>query len=233
MGNNPSTFNGEKLPVEIISWLDAVNFANAKSIEAGLTPAYTVTSDGVTWDMSANGYRLPTEAEWEYACRAGTTTPFNTEKSPDATEANFYGHYPYEIEENYFDNSVLEARPGEYRQTTVEVGSFLPALDASKDHSSLRISQVLPGVCSRPEKALWGAVLAGAPTDRGSGILSPAQGQDTGQPHTVGKHRLSLSPGLLCPDRGLSGNRWQKPLSEMGTPVQKGKALLYKAGRKH
>ena len=126
MGNNPSTFTGEKLPVENFSWLDAVNFANAKSIDAGLTPVYTVTSDGVTWDMSANGYRLPTEAEWEYACRAGATTPFNTEKSLDATEANFYGHYPYEIEENYFDNSVLEARPGEYRQTTVEVGSFEP-----------------------------------------------------------------------------------------------------------
>ena len=44
----------------------------------------------------------------------------------DADEANFYGHYPYEIEENYFDDSVLEARPGVYRQTTLPVGSFAP-----------------------------------------------------------------------------------------------------------
>jgi hypothetical protein len=58
--------------------------------------------------------------------RAGTKTLFNTEKSPDAAEANFYGHYPYEIEENYFNNSVLEAKPGEYRQTTIDVGSFEP-----------------------------------------------------------------------------------------------------------
>ena len=126
MGENSSKFEGEDLPVENISWLEAVRYANAKSEEAGLTPAYTITDEGVTWDRSADGYRLPTEAEWEYACRAGTITPFNTEKSLSAEEANFYGHYPYEIEENYFDNSVLEAKPGEYRQTTVSVGSFEP-----------------------------------------------------------------------------------------------------------
>ena len=126
MGENPSTFTGDDLPVENISWLDAIRYANAKSTEGGLTPVYTITEGGVTWDLSANGYRLPTEAEWEYACRAGTSTPFNTEKSLSAAEANFYGHYPYEIEENYFNNSVLEAKPGEYRQTTIAVGNFEP-----------------------------------------------------------------------------------------------------------
>jgi len=123
---NPSSFKGDNLPVESITWLDAARFCNAVSAEAGLTAAYVINGETVTWDRSANGYRLPTEAEWEYACRAGTTTPFNTIHATGPEEANYYGHYPYEIEENYFDDSVLETRPGRYRQTTVEVNSFSP-----------------------------------------------------------------------------------------------------------
>ena len=126
MGVNPSSFKGDSLPVESVTWLDAVRFCNAMSAEAGLTPAYVIDGETVTWDSSANGYRLPTEAEWEYACRAGTRTPFNTIHATGPEEANYYGHYPYEIEENYFDDSVLETRPGRYRQTTVEVNSFAP-----------------------------------------------------------------------------------------------------------
>ncbi|MGN0005650.1 MAG: flavodoxin [Candidatus Gastranaerophilaceae bacterium] len=124
IGNNPSNFSGDNLPVENVSWLDAVAYCNARSKKEGLTPAYKINGLNVSWDRSADGYRLPTEAEWEYACRAGTTTPFYTEKSPSADEANYYGHYPYQIEDNYFSQEKLEVQPGEYRQTTVSVGSF-------------------------------------------------------------------------------------------------------------
>lgn len=122
--SNPSTFVGDDLPVENVSWADAVAYCNYRSELEGRTSAYTVDGQTVTWDRSANGYRLPTEAEWEYACRAGTTTPFYMENSPSDEDANYYGHYPYQIEENYFNQGVLEVKPGEYRQTTVPVDSF-------------------------------------------------------------------------------------------------------------
>lgn len=125
-GNHPSHFSGDDLPVENVSWLDAIAYCNARSEAEGLTPAYTVSAQEVTWDCRADGYRLPTEAEWEYACRAGTTTPFYIAESPSADQTNYYGHYPYGIEDNYFSQDNLTVKPGEYRQTTLPVGSFEP-----------------------------------------------------------------------------------------------------------
>lgn len=126
MGNNPSNFSGDKLPVEMVTWLDAVEYCNKLSEQEGLTAVYNIDGATVSWDRSADGYRLPTEAEWEYACRAETITPFNTETSISAEEANYYGHYPYDIEENYFNQDNLTTKPGEYRETTVAVDSFSP-----------------------------------------------------------------------------------------------------------
>jgi len=97
MGENPSYFEGENNPVDSVSWFDAVEFCKKLTEKEGIT------------------YRLPTEAEWEYSCRAGTETPFHYGNSLSSRQANFHGEYPYG-----------KAEKGPFRAETLPVGSFKP-----------------------------------------------------------------------------------------------------------
>ena len=126
MGTNPSHFQGNNLPVEQVTRYDAINYCNKLSEAKGLTPVYQIDGTTVTWNRAADGYRLLTEAEWEYAARAGTQTVFYEGGQIVADQVNFCGSYPYLIEENYLSHENPEVVTSTYRQETMPVDGLAP-----------------------------------------------------------------------------------------------------------
>ena len=83
MGNNPSKFKGANRPVENVSWFDCVEFCNKLSKLEGKEPVYTINGENVTCNWKAKGYRLLTEAEWEYCARANQNTLYSGSNNLD------------------------------------------------------------------------------------------------------------------------------------------------------
>jgi formylglycine-generating enzyme required for sulfatase activity len=105
MGDNPSHLrDSELLPVEAVSWFDAVRFCNKLSEKEGRRPRYRIEGETVSV-VGGNGYRLPTEAEWEYACRA-SSEPGEALKHPFGNDDSALGDYAW-----FYCNSDRKTHP--------------------------------------------------------------------------------------------------------------------------
>jgi formylglycine-generating enzyme required for sulfatase activity len=123
LGGNPSHFTGEELPVEEVSWNDCQDFCAKLAKETGLR------------------FGLPSEAQWEYACRAGTTSPFFFGQTLSTDQANYAGNYTYG-----------KGQKGVHREQTTPVGSFPPTPGGSSTCTATSSSGAWTGMATTRRK---------------------------------------------------------------------------------
>ncbi len=190
-------------PVEMVSWYDAIEFCNKLSLMDNLTPYYTLgdsqretgsIKSAIVSVTEGNGYRLPTEAQWEYACRAGTTTPFHFGSTLNGDNANVNGNSPYGTITN---GTYLE------RTTTVDDSRYLK--------NDFGLAQMHGNVC----EWCFDAYLESAYRDRNEVTADPVimtgsktrvvRGGSWGSHSKMSRaaHRFGVSPGSRVEDFGF------------------------------
>jgi formylglycine-generating enzyme required for sulfatase activity len=160
-GKNPSLAKGKDLPVENVSWFDAIEFCNMLSAREGYDLCYSGTGNAIVCDWNANGYRLPTEAEWEYACKATSTSDFYNgnltyenciELDYDlnkiawyCTNSKYSTHEVGKKESNFFGLNDMSGNVWEWCWDWLDSYSSAPATDPKNTKSNLYGNRVFRG----------------------------------------------------------------------------------------
>ena len=218
MGDSPSSYQScQSCPVEGVSWLDAVLYCNALSLRMGLSPAYQVDGDQVLWNHQAEGYRLPTEAEWECVIRPPATGAPLCERIREGAEI-FHGPHADEAPDliaEFKDWSVVasgavagdtvfsEFRGGVHRMNGILVARG-EGIRAGKTLAEAEITDLPPTILH-----LLGLPV---PADLDARVLTDAFSPTHLEAHPIrrGEAAVPLSRDIApdrqpCPERGLQG----------------------------
>jgi len=175
IGKNPSSFKGDTRPVEQVEWHDCQEFIRTLNSKEG-----------------TDNYRFPTEAEWEYACRAGTMTQFSFGDSLSSTQANFNGNYPFG-----------DASKGPYLERTTDVGSYQPNAWGLYDMHGNVWEWCQDRLGDYPNRAV---------TDPHGSVSSPIRVIRGGGWYSDAESCASASRGFVIPDSRRRGFRLAKSL---------------------
>jgi formylglycine-generating enzyme required for sulfatase activity/TPR repeat protein len=211
MATNRSFFTscGDDCPAEGVSWYEALDFCNRLSDLEGLTRCYSRTPDDeIHWDRICTGYRLPTEAEWEYAARAGSAAPYNTGQCLSAHQANYDGEYPQP-----------GCPKGQAREAPVRVGSFAPNAWGLYDMHGNVWEWVWDGMAAYPH----GLAIDPTGPDDGSERVLRGGGWNSVAQFCRSAVRFGVDPGSRFSDLGF---RLAKSLPETEAAPMVAKAAL-------